>query len=290
MDMSRPQADGSQRKFLASELRYERRAEQIAAVLRERVLTGDLVEGDLLPKESDLREIFPVSKPTLREALRILEVEGLLTVQRGNVGGALIHEPSPNAVAYSMALVLASRRVSLDDVVSALGELEPSGAALCAQREDRHTAVLPELRAVHESALEVVDQDVTLLVQRNQLFHSKLIELSGSETLATVAAAAEAVWSSHIHNYRSEEPITEMHLENRHRAIQRHAEIIDLIADGNAEEVRRQTALHHRFVRDYMLKFTVGPINATAVRDFLHSAQNQEGSDTPRSAPVEPRA
>ncbi len=61
--------------------------EVVAGVLRERIVNGELGDGDLLPKQDELIEEYRISRPTLREALRILEGEGLLIVRRGSVGG-----------------------------------------------------------------------------------------------------------------------------------------------------------------------------------------------------------
>src|ERR1700739_234526 len=60
----------------------------LAAHLRRQIVLGELKEGDQLPSESVLMEQFGVSRPTLREAFRILEAEGAITVRRGGRGGA----------------------------------------------------------------------------------------------------------------------------------------------------------------------------------------------------------
>src|SRR5947209_6940395 len=133
-------------------LRFQRLAELVADRLRERILRGDLEDGDLLPKEEELRASYPVSKPSLREAMRILEAEGLITVRRGNVGGAVVHRPTPANVAYTLAMVLSANRVDIPDVARALREVEPSCAALCAGRADRAAAVVPQLRALQNEA------------------------------------------------------------------------------------------------------------------------------------------
>ena len=57
--------------------------QQIADELRQLIIVGELDEGDSLGHEPDLIERFGVSRPSLREALRILEAEGLITVVRG---------------------------------------------------------------------------------------------------------------------------------------------------------------------------------------------------------------
>ena len=61
-----------------------------------------------------------MSRPSFREALRILESEGLVSVRRGNVGGAQVHAPTPENAARTLGLVLQARNVALDDLAAAL--------------------------------------------------------------------------------------------------------------------------------------------------------------------------
>ncbi|HRE03853.1 MAG TPA: GntR family transcriptional regulator, partial [Ilumatobacteraceae bacterium] len=66
-------------------LRQPRLAEMVADVLRQRILSGELGDGSIIGKQEELIEEFNVSKPSIREALRILETEGLISVQRGKL-------------------------------------------------------------------------------------------------------------------------------------------------------------------------------------------------------------
>ena len=67
-------------------------AEMIASEPRASIVR-EAEAGDLLPSERDLIERYDVSRPTLREAMRILETEGLLEIKRGSRGGAIVSEP-----------------------------------------------------------------------------------------------------------------------------------------------------------------------------------------------------
>ncbi|MEE3755193.1 FadR/GntR family transcriptional regulator [Mycobacterium intracellulare] len=73
---------------------------QIADELRGLIITGGLDEGDLLGTEADLLERFDVSRPSLREALRILEAEGLISVVRGALGGVVVHRQRLRATVF----------------------------------------------------------------------------------------------------------------------------------------------------------------------------------------------
>src|SRR3954454_11865683 len=113
-------------------MRQPRLADMVAGVLRERIVNGGLADGDMLPPLDKLVKEFGVSAPSLREALRVLESEGLITVRRGSTGGAVVHRPKAEAVAYMLGLVLQAERAPVADLVGALGHLEPLCARLCA--------------------------------------------------------------------------------------------------------------------------------------------------------------
>src|SRR2546430_9641849 len=100
--------------------------QQIADELRSLIVNGQLDEGESLGREPDLVERFGVSRPSLREALRILEAEGLITVVRGVLGGVIVHQPNERMTARTAALVLQSRNVTLGDVHQARSVIEPA--------------------------------------------------------------------------------------------------------------------------------------------------------------------
>ena len=103
----------------------------------------------MLPKQDQLISEFQVSRPSFREALRILESEGLISVRRGNVGGAQVHAPTPENAARTLGLVLQARNVALDDLAAALAVIEPACAAHSAQRQDRNAVLVPLLRELN---------------------------------------------------------------------------------------------------------------------------------------------
>ena len=73
---------------VAAPVKVPKTAELVTAQLRSQIVRGDLREGDALPPEATLMTQFGVSRPTLREAFRVLESEALISVRRGARGGA----------------------------------------------------------------------------------------------------------------------------------------------------------------------------------------------------------
>ena len=178
------------------QLRQPRLAEIIAASLRDDILTGKLKEGDSLPRQEDLFTQFRVSLPAVREAMRILETEGLVEVRRGNVGGAIVHLPTAERTAQMIAMVLQTRAASPSDVSGALSYIEPICARLCAARPDRATEVVPALRAAIE-AQQAEFADASRYSLNARRFHETLVERCGNETMILVIGALETIWSAH---------------------------------------------------------------------------------------------
>ena len=118
-------------------------AELVAASLRRQIVRGQLKEGDALPHESVLMATFAVSRPTLREAFRVLESERLIRVRRGAHGGARVHVPDSDVAARFTGLVLQHRGATVADVLEARALIEPPAAAILARRGDpqRHRRV-----------------------------------------------------------------------------------------------------------------------------------------------------
>lgn len=102
-----------------------RRAVAVAAEVRARIADGELRDGDRLAPLPDLAAEFGVSRPTLREALRILETEHLLDLRAGDRGGATIRAPSTQVAARLAGIVLEARHVTLGDFHRALRMVEP---------------------------------------------------------------------------------------------------------------------------------------------------------------------
>ncbi|MBX6388268.1 MAG: FadR family transcriptional regulator [Frankia sp.] len=126
-------------------VRVPKTAELVAAPLRRQIVRGELVEGDALPPEAVLMEQFGVSRPTLREAFRVLESEALISVRRGAHGGARVHTPNGQVAARYAGLVLEHRGTTIADVEAARASLETLAVRMLATAPE--PAALARLRA-----------------------------------------------------------------------------------------------------------------------------------------------
>src|SRR5262245_49235125 len=165
--------------------RLREKPQRIADELRRLIVSGKLSEGESLGREPELVERFGVSRPSLREALRILEAEGLISVVRGMLGGIVVHEPNERMTARTAALVLQARNVSLADVYEARALLEPTAVRVIASMRSRHAAV-SELRQLIKQQLRLI-RDPDTFGPVNSRFHERLVALAGNQTLTIVA-------------------------------------------------------------------------------------------------------
>ena len=209
-------------------------AELVAAQLRRQIVLGERLEGEMLAPEVQLMTELGVSRPTLRQALRILETELLVTVHRGRNGGTRVNRPSPRVAGRYLGNLLQFQDVTLDDVHTARLLLEPSAIAALA------TTITPEqvgeLRALVAAARAETDPD-----RRRQVggrFHTALVELTGNAPLALFASLVQELIDAQTARYdnqrqRRNAPSRAGHL------LEAHERVIDLLEAGAAREAAR---------------------------------------------------
>lgn len=162
------------------EARAPKAAELVAARIRRQIVHGKLRDGDSLPPEAVLLKAFGISRPTLREAIRVLEAEGLITVRRGSRGGAIVNIPRGDIAARYAGLLLEYRGTTTADVFAAATMIEAPAAGRLAAA---HTADdLRRLRDALRTEQEAAHDPERLLVAQNG-FHDLLMELAGNRTL-----------------------------------------------------------------------------------------------------------
>jgi GntR family transcriptional regulator, transcriptional repressor for pyruvate dehydrogenase complex len=167
------------------DVRVPKTAELVAIHIRKQIVRGELQQGDALPTENALMEEFSISRPTLREAFRILESEGLITVRRGAQGGARVQVPSAQTAAGYAGLVLQHRGTTLADVLSVRSLVEAPAARLVAERRDRKRCA--------DELEKVLDEFDVTTPERFSDFNARLVELTGSETLMLITAMLEHI-------------------------------------------------------------------------------------------------
>jgi GntR family transcriptional regulator, transcriptional repressor for pyruvate dehydrogenase complex len=268
--MTAPRAPGRRRFSPAAD---------VAERLRSRILDGEFADGDVLPKIDDLSDEFGASRPAVREAFLMLESEGLVTVKRGNVGGAVVHLPTSAHMAYTLGLVLQSRGATLLDVRAAIERFEPLCVELCAERADRMTTVVPALEAAQTDYRDAIDRDdgaAAVLAART--WHEALIAHCGNETVQATVGMLESIWTSHLRSIAADTVTLGGHISPEHtrRGIDEHDEVIRLIAAGEPGAAAAAARDHLRNARVHAERPDEldATVSAAVVRDPRSAATN----------------
>lgn len=115
-----------------SRLKIPKASEIVAERIRSAILMGDLAEGVNLPSEKDLMVQLGLSRATVREGLRLLEAEGLITTRAGRGGGATVSRPRASGHTRSLAALLQFDGVTLDELFEAWSAIVPICGRLAA--------------------------------------------------------------------------------------------------------------------------------------------------------------
>ena len=158
--------------------------EAILAQLQRTILAGELAPGDRLPSEREMMATFGVSRPTVREALRVAEVLGLVAVRHGDPGGPRVLGQPSVGVTRVLDGLLAAEGTSVAELLEARMVLEGAAARLAAVRPDAALGPLEEAYRAMEQA-----PDFARFVAADALFHRRVAEVGGNRLLVVILTA-----------------------------------------------------------------------------------------------------
>lgn len=231
---------------------------RIADRLRQEIIGGRFAEGDLLGTEAELLDRFGVSRPSLREALRILEAEGLVSVVRGVLGGVVVHRPDQRMTARTAALLLNARSVTLLDVFEASAILEPAAARMVAVSRGRRSAAKRLRNIVVEQKMVVADS--VRFTHATQRFHEEIIASAGNQTLLMIKEMLDEVIARAIVDVTARLELETVVL--RRRYIRAHERLADLIEAGDGDAAQAHWNTHMADLRTGLLGERAGRVVA----------------------------
>lgn len=162
---------GNSLKF--NSLQRKRLYEEVADSIKQAIFAGDYEVGDKLPSEMELSGLFKVSRPVVREAIRYLELTGLVTVKQGATGGAFVSGMNSKILQENVKDLLVSRNMSVSQLTETRAHIDPEITRLAAVRANEK-----DLRKLEESILmtqgQAAETDYTKNVENNAEFHRLL--------------------------------------------------------------------------------------------------------------------
>ena len=179
--MKRSSTTAQPRPMTSAPAKRPKAAENVAAELRRQIVTGRLKPGDKLHPENVLQAEFAISRPTMREALRILESESLISISRGKHGGARVIAIDLGAAANQVGVYLQIAGTTLTDVWLARTILEPPAAGMLAALGNPQT--FAALEANIAAAREAAQHDLIRYADLSAEFSMLITQHCGNQTI-----------------------------------------------------------------------------------------------------------
>jgi DNA-binding FadR family transcriptional regulator len=229
-------------------VRVPKAGELVAAELRRQIITGRLEPGEPLPTESVLMQRFGVSRPTLREAFRILESESIIKVLRGAHGGARVMAPDGSVAARYTGLLLQYKGVQLADVYRARTAIEVSAVGELAAAPAKTIDTLHDLV---ERGGELLD-DAFGFARHDTAVHQAVVDLAGNETLSVLASMLLHIMDAHNLHFMSVHGAEHERQADR-LAFRAHRKLVTLLRSGDAAAAQAFWRRHLNNVEKYMV-------------------------------------
>jgi DNA-binding FadR family transcriptional regulator len=247
----------------AATFRRVRKAyEQVADQLRELIMAGEIGPAQRLPNEAALAVQFGVSRPTIREALRVLSAQALIRTTKGASGGSFVTVPTVDHISEFLSsninLLSRSEDISLDEFLEARELLEVPAARLAARRHDE--AALEALAAAIPSQPGELGTEEQFI--HNKDFHSAMVIASGNTLLSIAAQPVFSVLQTHLKR-------STLGRRFHQRINEDHRALAEVVRQGDDEAAGRLMHEHLAFLR---------PMYEKAWRYERHSAHGSDRS------------
>ena len=211
-------------------------SEHIIEQIRQAIFEGRLKPGDKLPPEKALLETFHVSKATLREALRSLEILGFLEIRKGVSGGAFVTEVDMKKARDSFTNFLVFKNLSLSNLSEVRLILEPyiaGKAALAITEED-----LKRLEKLNEECEYILKRNIPIESRKNEIeYHRTIGSVTGNPILMFILDFVENLLID-------TKEILQPDKEFSQRVLSAHKRIYKALCEKNPKKAREEMVKH----------------------------------------------
>ncbi len=209
-------------------LEKRRYSEQIANSIRQRILTQNLENGAKLPAERQLAEELGVSRSVVREALRMLDASGYVSVKKGPRGGIFVSQVYHKPIRESLKNLAAHGQITVDHLFDVRFQIEPFMAMEAARHATK--ADIKRLNDLMAEASQCLD-DAAALKQKNILFHILLGEASGNPVSAMFMRSIAEILNEVAYKF--------LDLSCERVFFHTHVKILKLVSDRKAREAMK---------------------------------------------------
>lgn len=208
---------------------------QIVAQISDLIRQGKLTPGDRLPAERELVNTFGVSRVTVRDALRVLEVMGLVEIRVGSAGGAFVTTPSPDVIGETLSNLLVMRSFTPEQIAEVRLVIELGIFDLVVERiTDEDLAELRQMCADSKQRLKSGEYDTHLSME----FHRRLAGAAHNPAITMLSESFSGPLA--MTAMRAKEVRRNAHK----KTVDEHTEIIEALAAGEADQARATLIAH----------------------------------------------
>jgi GntR family transcriptional repressor for pyruvate dehydrogenase complex len=175
-------------------IKPERTFERVSTKIKGLIFDGILSPGDRLPSETELAQQFDVGRQTIREALRILELSGFITIQKGGNGGPLIRTTILNTINNLFLDAFRLERITTEELTVARIEIEKVVMGYAIDLADEQD--IRDLRENIQRAREKIEKGI-MAIDENADFHNLLAKASKNHVFVMVVGSIMAVVRDH---------------------------------------------------------------------------------------------
>jgi GntR family transcriptional repressor for pyruvate dehydrogenase complex len=227
---------------MVDQLRKEKVSKKIARLIVRDTAFRRLPPGAPLPREDEMAHLYGVGRGSLREALRLLEMHGLIIIRPGAGGGPTVGSPDGTEFGQMMTMFLQAKGSRFADVMDAHRRLETMAAVMAAERVASGAVSSADVEALSTVTADGFGEEVSddEILSSGAGFHETIRHLAGNDLLTMVGMAVSHIFGERLADIRSGSwgPAERQELEHDHRAI------ANAIQHGDAEEARRQAEKH----------------------------------------------
>ena len=236
-------------KTRSADAQRRSRPQRVADAIKEWVVEKGMEPGDRLPAEADLITIFGMSKGTIREAMRLLQAQGLVVTKTGPGGGSFVGEVTRERAHTLLANYFYFQNISIDDIYVVRIALEPEiAAALAGRLTDDQIRQLEDVMAAYVEPARTPQEERQQHVDSLR-FHALLAEFSGNRVLGFfVGFMSQILTDLTVFRKLYSEPNRRLWAEGRNHQ----RDLIEALREGDAERARAVMRDHMELARRLM--------------------------------------
>lgn len=229
-------------QVLAPVKKNKRLSHQIEERIKKAIFNQDFIEGEKIPSERELSDIFGASRLIVREALRTLESKGLLEIRKGVRGGGYVRKISSEPVIESLKNMIGLNKIDINTIAEARLSIEPNICVLAARNaSSKDIENLVTINKRLKKAFRSGESDV----ENDPGIHTVIAEIAGNKVLQMIA---EALLEIHTYSMRD----VKLDEEAKLSILSDHANIISAIGAKEDKKAHDLMVHHIESVRHHL--------------------------------------